>query len=102
MNDKLNYDPTPDQQLVWVQEALIQDGFEKMSNSHFGNFLSSSNLSFYKEVRENVAIIVNLDDGKHDISFLAFGKRVDEDKAGMLAKVGTLIAEAMTGALPTQ
>ena len=94
MNDKLNYDPTPEQQLVWVQEALIQDGFEKMS-------ISSSNLSFYKEVRENVAIVVNLDDGKHDISFLAFGKRVDKDKDNFLGRIGTLIADAMTGILPT-
>jgi len=89
-----NYDPTPEQQLAWIQEALIQDGFEKMS-------ISSSKLSFYKEVRENVAIIVNLDDGKHDISFLAFGKRVDKDKDNFLGRIGTLIADAMTGILPT-
>ena len=95
MNDKETYDPTPEQQLTWVQEALIQDGFERMS-------ISSSNLSFYKEVRENVAIVVNLDDGKHDISFLAFGKRVDEDKDNFLGRIGTLIAEAMTGVMPTQ
>jgi len=94
MTDKIEYDPTPEQQLVWIQEALIQDGFERMS-------ISSSQNSYFKEVRDNVAIVVNLDDGKHDISFLAFGKRVDEDKDGMLAKVGTLIAEAMTGAQPT-
>jgi len=95
--DKETYDTTPskEHQLIWVQEALIQDGFEKMS-------ISSSQNSYFKEVRENVAIVVNLDDGKHDISFLAFGKRVDEDKDGMLASVATLIAEAMDGQLPTQ
>ena len=95
MNNIETYDPTPEQQLVWVQEALIQDGFEKMS-------ISSSSNSYYKEMRENVAIVVNLDDGKHDISFLAFGKRVDEDRDNMLGRVGTLIAEAMTGAQPTR
>jgi len=95
MTDKIEYDPTPEQQLVWIQEALIQDGFERMS-------ISSSQNSYFKEVRDNVAIVVNLDDGKHDISFLAFGKRVDEDKDNMLAKVETLIAEAMTGVMPTQ
>jgi len=92
MNDEIEYNPTPEQQLVWVQEALIQDGFERMS-------ISSSKLSYYKEMRENVAIVVNLDDGKHDISFLAFGKRVDEDRDNFLGRIGTLIADAMI--LPT-
>jgi len=91
-NDEMT--PNKDQQLIWVQEALIQDGFEKMS-------ISSSKLSYYKEVRDNVAIVVNLDDGKHDISFLAFGKRVDDDKDNFLGRIGTLIADAMTGILPT-
>ena len=43
MTDKMNYDPTPEQKLEWIQKALIQDGFERMS-------ISSSKLSYYKEI----------------------------------------------------
>jgi len=89
MTDKIEYDPTPEQQLVWIQEALKTDGYVE---------ITSQPLVYFKEVNDDVKVVVDRNPGHEEIYFISFGMRRDvDDGFNTLARVGTMIADAMTG-----
>jgi hypothetical protein len=91
MNNEMT--PNKEQQLAWIKQALILDGFEEL------NFPA---MTYKKEIKKEVYVMINLKE-KLEPFFMVVGNRIDEDdEAGTLAKVATLIVEAMTGAQPTR
>ena len=86
MNDK-------EQQMEWIKQALIQDGFEEL------NFPA---MTYKKEIKKETYVMINLKE-KLEPFFMVVGNRIDEDdEAGTLAAVATLIVNAMDGQMPTQ
>ena len=82
-----------EQQLGWIKQALLQDGFVEL------NFPA---MTYKKEIKKEVYVMINLKE-KLEPFFMVVGNRIDEDdEAGTLASVATLIVNAMDGQLPTK
>ena len=84
--------PDKNQQIVWIKQALILDGFEEL------NFPA---MTYKKEIKKETYVMINLKE-KLEPFFMVVGNRIDEDdEAGTLAAVATLIVNAMDGQMPT-
>lgn len=84
------YEPTDEQKKEWIVTALEQSGFNRIGD-----------MDIYTHDADGLRTVVDLTAGI-SIYFKDGQDRIDEDRNGILAAVGEMIADAMTGQLPSR